>query len=460
MTAPSFSSLSLRAELLNNLPTLGYHTMTPVQAHSLPAILAGRDLLAQAQTGSGKTAAFGLGLLQRLDPTQLSIQGLVLCPTRELADQVANELRRLARGLPNIKVLTLCGGQPFGPQIASLEQGAHLLVGTPGRIEDHLRRTHLDLQQLKILVLDEADRMLDMGFSETLDAILAATPAQRQTLMLSATFADAIRTLATASLRDPLLVEIETEQAQPKITQHFYRLPKEQQRFAILQALLLQRAPEMGIIFCTTRQETQQLAEALSQAGFSALPLHGDLEQRDRDQTLIQFAHRSANLLVATDVAARGLDIANLDLVVNYQLAQDPEAHVHRIGRTGRAGAEGVAISLVGPEDERRLDAIRAVSEQACTLEALPATPAASTHPAPAPMKTLVIDGGKKDKLRPGDILGALTACEQLGREQIGKITITPRRAYVSIERSWAKTALDHLNQGKLKGRNFRVRYL
>ncbi|WP_416885893.1 ATP-dependent RNA helicase DbpA [Marinospirillum sp.] len=460
MTASSFTSLALRPELLNNLPSLGYLQMTEVQALSVPAILDGRDVLAQAQTGSGKTAAFGLGLLQRLDPMQLSIQGLVLCPTRELADQVANELRRLARGMPNIKVLTLCGGQPFGPQMASLEQGAHLLVGTPGRIEDHLRRTHLDLQHLKMLVLDEADRMLDMGFSDTLDAILAATPTHRQTLMLSATFPDAIRTLAAASLRDPLLVEVESQASTPKITQHFYRLSQEQQRFSTLRTLLLQRAPEMGIIFCTTRQDTQQLAEALSQAGFSALPLHGDMEQRDRDHTLIQFAHRSANLLVATDVAARGLDIADLDLVVNYQLAQDPEAHIHRIGRTGRAGAEGVAISLVGPEDERRLDAIRAITHHACSLEALPATTQALADPVPAPMKTLIIDGGKKDKLRPGDILGALTACEQLGREQIGKITITPRRAYVSIERELAKTALDHLNQGKLKGRNFRVRYL
>ncbi|SFB86523.1 ATP-dependent RNA helicase DbpA [Marinospirillum celere] len=458
MTA--FNTLPLRTELLDNLASLEYLKMTPIQAESLPLLLQDRDLIAQAKTGSGKTAAFGLGLLQKLQVENFHIQSLVLCPTRELADQVANEIRRLARGLHNVKVLTLCGGQPFGPQAQSLKQGAHILVGTPGRIDDHLRKENLRLDKINLLVLDEADRMLDMGFQDTLDAIVEQLPKTRQTLLFSATFPEKIASLAARYLNKPERVTVEAEHDSSSIRQHFYRLKSEKQRLDALQQLLLHFAPASSVVFCTTRKETQEVADSLVQAGFSAQALHGDMEQKDRDQTLIQFANKSISILVATDVAARGLDIAALDAVFNYQLSLDPEVHVHRVGRTGRAGEQGVASTLFTDAESFRLDALADYLQQPILPEDLPAMGQGQQKPKPAPMQTLLIDGGKKDKLRPGDILGALTASDQLDGEQIGKIQITARRSFVAIERQQARLALELLTQGKLKGRNFRARLL
>lgn len=459
MTASAFSNLALRPELLTNLVTLNYLQMTPIQAQSLPLILRGQDVIAQAKTGSGKTAAFGLGLLQKLKVERFCIQSLVLCPTRELADQVASEIRRLARGIHNIKVLTLCGGQPFGPQALSLQQGAHILVGTPGRIDDHLRKDNLDLSQVDLLVLDEADRMLDMGFQETLDAIAAELSQERQTLLFSATFPEKIAQLAERFLNHPEQVTVEASHDAQSIRQHFYRLKNESQRFTALQGLLLLLSPASSVVFCTTRKETQEVADRLNQFGFSSLALHGDMEQKDRDQTLVQFANKSINILVATDVAARGLDIATLDAVFNYQLSLDSEVHVHRVGRTGRAGSQGAAYTLFTDDEGFRLDALADYLGERIVPEDLPALPSGQ-KPEAAPMLTLVIDGGKKDKLRPGDVLGALTAGQRLTAEQIGKIQITARRSYVAVQRQQARLALAQLTDGKLKGRNFRARLL
>ncbi len=456
----AFDTLSLRSELLSNLPSLGYTAMTPVQAEALPGVVAGKDMIVQAKTGSGKTAAFALGLLHNLEVERLLVQSLVLCPTRELADQVAEEVRRLARGLPNVKVLTLCGGQPFAPQAQSLVYGAHVVVGTPGRIEDHLRQQTLQLDQVRTLVLDEADRMLDMGFQESLDAILAQLPQTRQTLLFSATFAEKTVHLASGALRDPQRVSVETQHDAATIRQHFYRLSSEAQRLSALQDLLLHFAPQSSVVFCTTRKDTQQVADALAQAGFSAQALHGDMEQRERDQTLVQFANQSIAILVATDVAARGLDIASVEAVFNYQVSVDPEVHVHRVGRTGRAGATGLACTLFTDAESFRLDALAGDSVQPWVVEDLPRVDRALQRPQPAPMQTLLIDGGKKDKLRPGDVLGALTAGEQLQGSQIGKIQVTARRTFVAVERRQAKRALQLLTEGKLKGRNFRARLL
>ena len=460
LTASSFATLPLQPELLANLETLNYLQMTPIQAEALPPILQGKDVIAQAKTGSGKTAAFGLGLLQKLEVERFCIQSLILCPTRELADQVAGEIRRLARGMHNVKVLTLCGGQPFGPQAQSLEHGAHIIVGTPGRIDDHLRKANLKLDQVNLLVLDEADRMLDMGFQETLDAIVEQLPSQRQTLLFSATFPEKIASLSARLLCDPQRITVEAGHDASSIRQHFYRLQNESQRFEALQLLLLHFAPASSVVFCTTRKDTQQVADALIQAGFSAQALHGDMEQKDRDQTLVQFANKSISILVATDVAARGLDIAALDAVFNYQLSLDPEVHVHRVGRTGRAGEQGVACTLFSDAESFRLDALADYLQQPIIPEDLPSKTALQQRPAPAPMLTLLIDGGKKDKLRPGDILGALTANQQLEGSQIGKIQVTERRSFVAVERKLAKTALQLLTEGKLKGRNFRARML
>ena len=303
MSQVAFSTLALSTEMLANLDSLGYTEMTPIQARSLPLILAGQDVIGQGKTGSGKTAAFGLGLLSKLDTSQFRVQCLVLCPTRELADQVTKEIRRLARAINNIKVLTLCGGMPFGPQVGSLEHGVHIVVGTPGRIEDHLRKGTLKLESVNMLILDEADRMLDMGFEEVLDNIIKQVPANRQTLLFSATFPDEIKAIAHRIMNRPEMVQVAATHDNDTIAQYFYRVD-EAERATALRLLLLQYYPESTLVFCNTRHETQQVADELVREGFSALALHGDLEQRDRDQTLVRFANKSVSILVATDVAA------------------------------------------------------------------------------------------------------------------------------------------------------------
>lgn len=335
--ATAFATLPLSAAMLANLDALGYAQMTPIQAQSLPVILKGMDLIAQAKTGSGKTAAFGIGLLNPINPRYFGCQALVLCPTRELADQVTKELRRLARAEDNIKILTLCGGVSLGPQIASLEHGAHIIVGTPGRIQQHLSKGTLVLDGLNTLILDEADRMLDMGFYDAIADIIGQTPKRRQTLLFSATYPSGIKQLASSFMRDPQTVKVETLHADSQIEQHFYEITPEQRMEAVTKVLGHFR-PQSCVAFCFTKQQCQELVEHLQAKGISAQALHGDLEQRDRDQVLTLFANRSLSVLVATDVAARGLDIDALDMVINVELARDAEIHVHRVGRTGRAG--------------------------------------------------------------------------------------------------------------------------
>lgn len=460
MTSPAFTTLNLHPDLLTNLESLQYHTLTEIQAQSLPHILDGKDVIAQGKTGSGKTAAFGLGLLNQLDIKRFDVQALVLCPTRELADQVAEEIRRLARRMQNIKVMTLCGGAPMGAQLNSLQQGAHIIVGTPGRVEEHLRKQTLKLDDLRVFVLDEADRMLDMGFQPALDSIIEFLPTSRQNLLFSATFPPKIEQIATRIMQNPLRIEVESQHDHSSIAQHFYQVDSPEQRLTALRLVLLQNRPQSSVVFCNTKKDTQMVAETLQSAGFSAQALHGDLEQRDRDQTLIQFANKSISILVATDVAARGLDIDALDAVINFHLAHDPEVHVHRIGRTGRAGSKGMACSLISDKESYKIAVLADYLDQEITPEALPPLSLLKQPPLQAAMLTIQIDGGKKDKLRPGDIVGALTANDGLSAEQIGKIKVTDIRAYVAVQRSLAKTALKQFSAGKLKGKNFRARIL
>lgn len=457
-----FSTLPLGERFLANLSTLGYHEMTPVQAASLPHALAGRDLLAQAQTGSGKTAAFGIGMLHKLNAALFAVQGLVLCPTRELADQVAQELRRLARGVGNIKILTLTGGVALRPQAASLEHGAHIVVGTPGRVRDHLARRTLDLKRVHTLVLDEADRMTDLGFYDDIAAIASACPNWRQTLLFSATWPQAVRESSASLLRDPVEVTVEAKLEENRIEQRFYEVAFDE-RDAAVARLLRHERPVSTIVFCNTRVHCQELEEKLRADGCPALALYGDLEQRDRDEILLLFANRSCSVLVATDVAARGLDITGLDMVINAGMPPDPEVYVHRIGRTGRAGAAGLAASLCTPGDKRRVGLV----SEAPDWRALPQ--AEDDLPFdPAPMVTLCVAGGKKDKLRPADLLGALTGDAGLTREQVGKINITQFASYVALERTVAALAFEKLSAGNrlgpdfgnIKGRSFRMRFL
>ena len=455
-----FKHLALAPGRQQGVDALGYTQPTPIQAQSLPAILDGRDVIAQAPTGSGKTAAFGLGLLHRLDVASVRTQALVLCPTRELADQVAQQLRRLAVGLPNLKVLTLCGGLPLEPQIRSLEaHDPHVVVGTPGRIQELLRKKVLHLGSVRTLVLDEADRMLDMGFEEPIREITGKTPKDRQSLLFSATFTDAIRDIARNTLRDPLEVTVDAPQEQAVIEQRFVRVEPERKQTA-LAGLLAQRGVESCVVFCNMRKDVDEVAGSLQHFGFSALALHGDMEQRDRDEVLVRFANRSCNVLVASDVAARGLDIEDLALVVNYDMPSDADTYVHRIGRTGRAGREGMAISLCTPRELPRA----AVIEERLGAPLLwdrnvPSAPKANTAP-PATMTTLRIDAGKTDKLRPGDVLGALTGEAGLSASAIGKINVFATRTYVAVARDKAGAALARLNAGRIKGRSFRVRKL
>ena len=458
----SFDQLPLAPATLLNLQHLGYRQMTPIQAASLPLALAGHDLIAQAKTGSGKTAAFALSLLAKLNPRRFAVQALVLCPTRELADQVAQEIRRLARGEDNIKILTLCGGSMMRPQMSSLEHGAHVVVGTPGRIMDHLQRGSLDLSALNTLVLDEADRMLDMGFFDDIAFVAKACPKERQTLLFSATYPEGIAALSRQFLRQPKQITLLEQHESSKIRQRFYEVTNDQ-RLAAVGLLLNHYRPVSTLAFCNTRQQCRDLLQVLRAEGFVALALHGELEQRERDQVLVQFANRSCSVLVATDVAARGLDIAQLEAVINVDVTPDTEVHVHRIGRTGRVDQEGWAFSLVSGNQMGRVGNIekaQGIEFEWHSLSELGAAPGQPVVPLVPPMVTLQILGGRKEKIRAGDVLGALTGEAGFSKEQVGKISVTDSTTYVAVERSIAREALRKLSAGTIKGKRVKVHLL
>ncbi len=455
----AFASLPLSKAFLENLKSLDYNSMTPIQAQSLPAILKGQDILAQAKTGSGKTAAFAIGLLHKLVSSTYQTQALVLCPTRELADQVSNETRLLARAIPNTKITTLCGGKPIAPQLASLEQQPHIAVGTPGRILKLLQKGALKLDALTTLVLDEADRMLDMGFQEDITRIIAMAPKKRQTLLFSATYPDEIKVISDTIQYKPLDVRIEETHDDVKIKQIFYEINKGD-REKTLVALLQHFRPQSSVIFCNRKQQCKELADSLWQQGFHALALHGDLDQKERDQVLIQFSNNSSSILVASDVAARGLDIKDLEAVINYDLAHDPEIHIHRIGRTGRAGKEGLALSLFLEQEKFKVEAIEEYQSNKVCIDKTSTLKTRENFRLSPPMVTLSIGGGRKDKVRAGDILGALTANTELSAKLIGKIDIADTLSYVAVDRQIAKQALKVLSEGKIKGRRFRIKKL
>ncbi len=454
----SFDALALDPALRQAVAAAGYTTPTPIQARTLPVILAGHDLLAMAPTGSGKTAAFGLGLLQRLQPGLLRVQALVLCPTRELADQVARSLRKLAAGIGNVKLTLVTGGVPAAPQRASLVQPPQVVVGTPGRVLEMLEQGLIDPDAIASFVLDEADRMLDMGFAEAIEAIVRRLPSGRQSLLFSATWPDAIRAMARTTLREPVEVTVDEAGQQPRIEHVFHETDPARRNDALV-ALLLVNRPRAAVVFCNTRKEADEVAVRLRDEGFDALALHGDMEQRDRDETLLRFGNGSLSVLVASDVAARGLDIDEVDCVVNHALPSDADAYTHRVGRTARAGRTGLALSLVAPAEMARAQRIRDALgiEPRWAPTGLPPGGAARSAPRAA-MATLRIDAGRVDKLRPGDILGALTGAAAVPAEAIGRIDLFPTRAYVAVRRDLAKSAAAALQAGRIKGRSRRVR--
>lgn len=455
----SFSFLPLRETLLNNLSSLGYEVMTPIQAQSLPIMLKGEDVIAKAKTGSGKTAAFGLSLLNQLNVENFAVQALILCPTRELAEQVSQALRRLARLMPNVKILNLSGGIPMKPQLDSLRHGAHIIVGTPGRIQKHIDKATLSLNQLQTLVLDEADRMLDMGFLDDIKAIVSVCPKRRQTLLFSATYPPEIKSLGKQFMQHPKEVLIETPHTEYDIEQYFYEVSSQANKFSLLKMLLLHYKPASTLIFCNTKKQTAELSEMLSDAKFSSLALNGDMEQIERDQVIIRFANQSCSILVATDVAARGLDIKELPAVINYDLAFEADVHIHRIGRTGRAGHKGLALSLTTAADAERIYAIEENLSYPLTWRN--SDELTSGNPIFQPeMVTVCLDLGRKDKIRPGDILGALIKDAGLPGEAIGKIDIAALCSYVAIHRSQVDKAYRYLQNGKLKGRKVNAKKL
>jgi ATP-dependent RNA helicase DbpA len=435
-------NFNLKPALRQALEELGFSQPTPIQSEAIPPLLEGRDLMGQAHTGSGKTLAYCLPMLNRIDNADRTLQALVLCPTRELADQVTREVRRLGRHIPGLRAVTLVGGQPIGPQLGALEAGCHLAIGTPGRVLDHLRRRSLSLAGVGYLVLDEADRMLDLGFQEEMDEILRQ-PGQRQVALFSATFTSSLKELA--GLKNPVQVAIETER--PEIQQIAYTFSGSKEE-ALITTLEFHR-PESAVLFCNLKATVAELAGYLGELGYSAEGLHGDLDQTDRDRIMAKFRNGSLRILIATDVAARGIDIEAVDLVLNFDLPK-PDVYVHRIGRTGRAGRKGLAISLVEARDRPKL---KQLGLQPAPLPAAAADPA---WKAPA-RTTLFFAAGRKDKLRPGDILGALTGEAGLRAEQVGLIEIHDRFSYVAIDRKMVEATLRKLRNGKIKGRRLRV---
>lgn len=464
MTDPlTFSTLALRPELLQRVQNMNFRHMTPVQAVALPPALAGKDVVARASTGSGKTAAFALGCLQRLAHTQFHVQSLVLCPTRELAEQVATSFRELAKHLANTKVITLCGGVALGPQIASLQHSAHIVVGTPGRVLKHLQKKTLHLQGLATLVLDEADRMLDMGFADEIDAILGYLPEPRQNLLFSATYPDEVAAVVSALCPDAVRVDVTESEAAPSISEYWCHAPSARQQRERVDALVrgLHRwGGKLNLVFCSTKIQCAEVSRQLGSLGCSVVALHGDMEQAERSRTLIRFANGSANVLVATDVAARGLDIDDVDAVFNFELPHQGEVYVHRIGRTARGGKTGVALSLVSEREMTRLRGME-VERGGGPMRLWRAEETGDQSSLPEPdVYTLEISGGRKHKLRPGDILGALTATQELGADAVGKIDILPTVSYVAIAKAQAGTAQALINGGKIKGRQYRARGL
>jgi len=447
----NFSQLPLEDSMLQTLDSLGYKSATPIQAQTLPLILDGKDVLAEAKTGSGKTAAFGIGLLSKLDVKRFRVQSLVMCPTRELADQVAKELRRIARFKHNIKILMLTGGESFGKQLGSLSHQAHIVVGTPGRILKHLNKESLELTNLQTLVLDEADRMLDMGFLEEVEAVMAFTPKEKQTLLFSATYDNTITAISKKIQRDAVLVKTTHEEVANNISEEFYATSNKEDTFV---KILSQFKPENVIVFTNTKIAAKELAENLQKRKIDAIAIHGDLEQYERNDVLVQFANKSCPILVATDVAARGLDIKQLSMVVNLDIPHGQETYTHRIGRTGRAGADGVAITLYDSYESDNADEYRDDKRQFLEDADLKGSTNFELKPQ---FVTLVIEGGKKDKLRAGDLLGALTGDAGLKGSSIGKIDIYDRQAYVAIETKFIDDAHDSLKRGKIKGKNFSV---
>ncbi|SFV90933.1 ATP-dependent 23S rRNA helicase DbpA [hydrothermal vent metagenome] len=438
---------SIPTPLTEKLSSLDLHTMTPVQAECIPAILAGKDLIVQSKTGSGKTLAFGIPVVIEADSSKYLPQTLVITPTRELAEQVAVALREIAAFKPNLKILTLYGGTPLRVQADSLHNGAHILIGTPGRLLDHLSKETMNLSGITRIVLDEADRMLDMGFYDDILKIISRTFPKHQTLLFSATFSPKIEQLATSLLHTPQIIKVQTEHETQKIAETYYETDE---KFKTLKSLIGHYTPDSLLIFANTKSDVTALAQRLQAQQHSVIALHGDLDQTERNEAVIMFANGSRRIMVATDIASRGLDIKGIDMVINYDLPFDKEVYIHRIGRTGRADASGIAVSLTGSHINPKTAYIRECARQGNT-KVLHVT---RDYPMQSNWVTLCLGSGKRDKLRKGDILGTL--CKEIGieNEDIGKMELNQNRSYIALHHHAIDKVLKALKNGvKIKKR-------
>jgi len=444
-----FKDLNISQEAKKTLSILGFETLTPIQDGVIPAILEGRDLIAQAQTGSGKTLAFALPLIEKITPQQQLPQALIIAPTRELCEQIASVIKSISIHKANLKVVTLYGGVPLRGQSASLEKGADIIIGTAGRLNDHLFRKTLILDNIKTLILDEADRMLDMGFYDDIIKITSSLTKKPQSLLFSATYPENIDKLARAILKDPLTVQTETKH-KAKIDEFAYEVKnKDEAVLTILQSY----KPSSVVIFCNTKVQTDELSDFLLDNDFDVATLHGDFDQRDRNESLLQFSNGSFPVLVATDVASRGLDIDDIEMIINYDIPHKKETYTHRIGRTARAGKDGIAVSLFA---RRSKEIIEEIMPNA-SISSLDSLKADKNFAIQGKFRTIHIDGGKRDKLRKGDILGTL--CKELGMDpnDIGQIVVTDKASYAAIRKHTAKNTLKALQKTTIKKRKFRV---
>lgn len=468
--ASSFEALSLAAPINSALADLKYTQLTGAQTAALPHLLKGKDAAVKAKTGSGKTLAFSISLLQGLldqssDSTienlnnKSSVYGLVLCPTRELAQQVAEQIRLLAKHIPNTKISSFVGGVAIGPQIASLVHTPDIVVGTPGRVMDLIRKGKLNVEHVQKLVLDEADRILDMGFSDQMEWILNALPKQRHSMLFSATYGGAIERLTKQYLKQAAIVEVEQTQQHSQISQLAYVLQDNRLEQGV-SAVLTHHQPQSCMIFCQTKIQTQNLCDELQHLGFSALTIHGDLTQFERQRVLTQFALKCCNVLVATDVAARGLDLEQVELVINAQIADSSETHTHRVGRTGRAEHSGTAITLIEENQKAALERISHETESQIPIKHIQALRFHANRIVLPEHECVMVDGGKKQKISKGDLLGALIKQAEVPKEDIGKMQVTHDKCYIAIKQRSVKKCLAHFRENRVKGKSLRARKL
>lgn len=537
MEKMKFEELDIRPEIFRAVQDMGFEEATPIQAQAIPVVMTGVDMIGQAQTGTGKTAAFGIPLLQKVDPENRKVQALVLCPTRELAIQVAEELRNLAKYMHGVKVLPIYGGQDMSRQIRSLKGGVQIIIGTPGRVMDHMRRHTIRLNDLHTVVLDEADEMLNMGFREDIETILKDTPEERQTVLFSATMPQAIMEIAATYQKDAQLVKVtRKELTVPNIEQYYYEV-RTKNKDEVLCRLLDLYAPRLSLVFCNTKKKVDELVLELQNRGYFAEGLHGDLKQMQRDRVMQGFREGSTDILVATDVAARGIDVDDVEAVFNYDLPQDDEYYVHRIGRTGRAGRTGKAFTfIVGKEAYKLRDIERycktkmkaqripslgdvanvrvenvfrklekTIEEEDLTLsvqaiqEYLDKNEATAMDLAAAFLKMelgdalgeqqddlaqeqymweseakgkgkgkgrrkddkdmvrLFLNVGKKQKLKPGDILGAIAGESGLSGRAVGSIDMYDKYTFVDVPSKYYKQVIKSMKHAKIKGNRVNV---